>query len=35
MHLTLYPYYLASRRCWVFDDPATNLKAEEFVLGIS
>lgn len=35
MEMTLYPYYLAPRTCWVFDDPATNLKAEEFVLGIS
>ena len=35
MPLTLYPYYLASERCWVFDDPAKNLKAEAFVLGIS
>mgnify|MGYP006273001897 CR=1 FL=1 len=35
MPLTLHPYYLPERRCWVFDDPATNLKAEEFVLGIS
>jgi hypothetical protein len=35
MEMTLYPYYSTARGCWVFDDPATNLKAEEFVLGIS
>lgn len=31
--MTLYPYYHG--HCWVFDDPATNLKAEAFVWGMS
>lgn len=32
MQMILYPYFLGST--WVFDDPATGLKAEAFVLGI-
>ena len=33
MVMTLYPYWTG--RCWVFDDPATNLAREAFVMGIS
>jgi hypothetical protein len=32
--MTLYPY-LYQGKCWVFDDPQTGLKEEEFVLGAS
>jgi len=31
--MTLYPYWTG--HCWVFDDPATNLTGEAFVMGIS
>ena len=33
MVMTLYPYWAG--HCWVFDDPATNLTQEAFVMGIS
>lgn len=33
MHMTLYPYL--KNGCWVFDDPATGLKEEAFVLGMT
>jgi len=33
MAKTLYPYWAG--HCWVFDDPATNLTREAFVMGIS
>ena len=32
--MTLYPYWYRDI-CWVFDDPATGLKEEAFVLGAS
>ena len=39
MQGTLYPYYdtgvKKECRCWVFDDPSQDLKAEAFVMGMS
>ena len=35
MNMKLFPYKEPNSKCWVFDDPTTELKAEAFVCGMS